>query len=144
VVVNPAPAMPLPAQLLATRPILTPNDAELALIAGGHSGQPTAAARELLDDGAAALLVTRGSDGVLVVTHEGEQSMSAERMGEVVDSTGAGDTFAGALAAFLSEGKEIVAAARAANAAAGLSVLKEGARGGMPRRAELEEYLASR
>jgi ribokinase len=68
-------------------------------------------------------------------------SIAGEDAGEVVDSTGAGDAFCGALAAFLAEGLDLADAARKANAAAALSVRKAGARGGMTTRQELEGYL---
>ncbi|MBL8342924.1 MAG: ribokinase [Rubrivivax sp.] len=62
---------------------------------------------------------------------------------DVVDTTGAGDTFAGALAAALVAGKGLAAAVREANLAAALSCRRAGARGGMPRRAELQQALAA-
>ncbi|MBL8288303.1 MAG: ribokinase, partial [Rubrivivax sp.] len=63
---------------------------------------------------------------------------------DAVDTTGAGDTFAGALAAALAAGRTLAVAAVEANAAAALSCLRAGARGGMPTRAELDAALASR
>jgi ribokinase len=58
-----------------------------------------------------------------------------------VDATGAGDTFAGAFAAELAAGAGLERAARFALAAAALSVTREGARGGMPERAQVEALL---
>lgn len=62
---------------------------------------------------------------------------------DAVDSTGAGDTFSGALAAALAEGRSLVDAARWAGAAAALATTRAGAREGMPTRAELEAFLAA-
>jgi ribokinase len=59
----------------------------------------------------------------------------------VVDTTGAGDAFAGVLAAWLAEGRPLEEAITAANAAGAMSVSQAGARGGMPLRAELEVFL---
>jgi ribokinase len=61
---------------------------------------------------------------------------------QVVDTTGAGDTFSGVLAAWLAEGRPIHDAVAAATAAAGLSVTQPGARGGMPARSAIEAALA--
>jgi ribokinase len=62
---------------------------------------------------------------------------------DAVDSTGAGDTFSGALAAALTEGRSLVDAARWAGAAAALATTRAGAREGMPTRAELDAFLAA-
>jgi len=143
VVLDPAPPMPLPDELLATGPVLTPNAEELVLAAGVAPGTPMrTAARPLLDRGARAVVVTLGADGILILSQDGEDEVPADRAGIVRDATGAGDAFAGALAALLAEGTELVTAARMANAAAGLSVLRDGARDGMPTRDELAAYLA--
>lgn len=142
-VVDPAPPMLLPDELLATGPVLTPNVEELALAAGMPPGTSIrTAARQLLDRGARAVVVTVGADGILILSRDGEDEIPADRAGTVRDATGAGDAFAGALAALLAEGTELVSAARMANAAAGLSVLHDGARDGMATRDELDAYLA--
>jgi|SRR5579859_275208 len=143
VVLDPAPPMPLPDELLATGPVLTPNAEELAPIAGVASDVPTrTAARQLLDHGARALVVTRGAAGVLILHPDGEDEIPPDRAGLARDATGAGDAFAGALAALLAEGADLASASRLANAAAGLSVLRDGARDGMPTRDELAAHLA--
>ena len=120
---NAAPAQPLPDALLATGPLISVNADELRMVG------PSATA--LLERGALGVVVTRG----------GEISLPGERVDTVVDATGAGDTFSGALAALLADGLELAQAARMANAAAGLSVRRAGARGGMPTRPEVEDYL---
>ncbi len=130
---NAAPAQPLPDGLLATGPLIIVNADELRLVG------PSAAV--LLERGSRGVVVTRGPQGARVITRDADISIPDERAGSVVDATGAGDTFSGALAALLAEGLELVPAARMANAAAGLSVGHAGARGGMPTRLELEGYL---
>lgn len=142
-VVNPAPAVPLPDELLAAGPIVVPNAEELAVAAAVPQGTGHAsAAQRLLQRGARAVLVTIGAGGAVVYTRAGTDEIPGQRVGEVVDSTGAGDTFCGALAAFLAEGRELFDAARGATLAASLSVRRQGAREGMPRRDELEGHLA--
>jgi ribokinase len=132
-VLNAAPGQPLPDAFLAGRPVIVVNREELSIVA------PSPA--DLLQRGALAVLVTRGPEGVEMVGSDGATSIAAERAGPAVDTTGAGDAFSGALAAFLADDLELEQAARRANAAAALSVLREGARAGMPTRPELEDFL---
>jgi ribokinase len=130
-VVNPAPA-----RELAGRPdVLVPNRGELAQLAG--PGPPAEAAARL---GLPAVVVTLGADGALVVEGSGAEAVSAPAV-RVVDTTGAGDAFCGALADALDRGAELVEAARFAAAAAALSVTRDGARGGLPARAEVERAM---
>lgn len=84
-------------------------------------------------------IVTKGSKGVMIFQN-GEKEISGYKV-EVVDTTGAGDTFNGALAYSLSLGIELEEACRFANAAGALSVTKLGAQGGMPTKQEVEEFL---
>jgi ribokinase len=84
-----------------------------------------------------ALVVTLGPRGVEVITDSGVVAIAGERV-DVVDTTGAGDCFVGALAARLSAGDDIDAAARLANRAASLCVQRSGAGPSMPTAAELK------
>jgi ribokinase len=140
VVVNPAPAAPLPATVLDAGPILTPNRSELAALSG--ESEIAAGARELLARGAR-VAVTLGPEGCLLVDASGRILLPARSPEHVIDTTGAGDTFSGVLAGWLAEGSDLANAVRAANAAAGLSVRAAGARSGMPRRDEIEAALVS-
>ena len=133
VVLNAAPAQALPDALLQSRPLIVVNADELLEVGPSTGG--------LLERGAEAVIVTRGREGAIVVTGEGEHSIAGEQARAVVDATGAGDSFCGALAALLADGPELELAARMANAAAALSVRRAGARGGMPTRPELDAYL---
>jgi ribokinase len=135
VVVNPAPARPLPRELMERRPILTPNEGEAAELTGRDA--PAAAAAALVEAGATAGLVTAGARGVFVASEVGVGQIEAPAV-TVRDTTGAGDTFSGVLAAGLARGWELDRAARWATAAAALSVTKTGARGGMPEASEIE------
>jgi ribokinase len=140
VVVNPAPARPLPPELVARRPILTPNEGEAAELTGRDD--PAAAAAALVGSGAAAALVTAGAKGVFVATEAGVQQVEPPSV-PVRDTTGAGDTFSGVFAARLARGWGLQQAARWATAAAALSVTESGARGGMPTASEIETAVSS-
>jgi ribokinase len=134
IVLNPAPARPLPDELLDLEPILTPNEAEARTLTGEPDAE--AAARALEQRTGAPVVVTLGARGALV----GGEVIAPPSV-RVVDTTGAGDTFSGALAAELARGAEIGAAARFATAAAALSTQAAGAREGMPDRAAVERVL---
>jgi ribokinase len=139
VVVNPAPARPLPPELVAHRPIVTPNVGEAAELTGRQD--PVEAAAAMVESGAATALVTVGEQGVLVADGTRVERIEAPAV-PVRDTTGAGDTFSGVLAAGLARGWELDRAARWATAAAALSVTKSGARGGMPAASEIEAIAA--
>ena len=141
VVVNPAPARPLPPDLIARRPILTPNLGEAVELTGRDD--PADAAAALVESGAAAALVTAGARGVFVADGERVEQIEPPTV-SVRDTTGAGDAFSGVLAAGLARGWELEWAARWATAAAALSVTRSGARGGMPAEREIEAIVAPR
>src|SRR5262249_23635691 len=127
VILNPAPPRAIPPEVLAVHPILTPNAGEAARLTG--EDDPEAAARGLRERTGAPVVITLGGDGVLVLDDDAER-IPAPRV-DVVDTTGAGDTFNGALAAELAAGRPLADAARFAVAAAARSTTGEGARGGM-------------
>jgi ribokinase len=131
VILNPAPARPLPDDLGGV--ILTPNADEARELAGRQDVE--AAADALGERTGAPVLVTLGAEGALLL---GERLPALPV--QVVDTTGAGDAVNGALAAELAAGRPLKEATRFALAAAALSTRAAGARGGMPRR---EEVLAA-
>jgi ribokinase len=138
---NPAPADGLDAATIMLADVLTPNEAELALLAGAvtGAGDVEMKARRLLVGGPdhRAIVVTLGAAGALAVPGAGASSAIPALHVVPVDTTGAGDAFNGALAAGLAAGLPLDAAARQAVAAAGLSTTRAGARAGMPTVAEL-------
>ncbi len=142
-ILNPAPADGLDAATLALADVLTPNAAELAVLAG--SGPPAEAARSLLRGGPAgrAAVVTLGAAGALVVRDAGPELALPALPVTPVDTTGAGDAFNGALAASLAAGHALADAARRAIVAGGLATTRQGARGGMPTAAELAAALGA-
>jgi ribokinase len=133
VVLNPAPARALDGAV----DVLAPNRGELEALAG-RGGDPEALARGL--QGARAVVVTLGADGALVVEGDRAERVAAPAV-RAVDTTGAGDAFCGALAQALAEGAALVEAARWAVRAAAVSVTREGAQGGLPRRGEVEQRI---
>jgi ribokinase len=128
VVLNPAPARALAGDLQGV--VLTPNADEARALAGEPDVE--AAARALAARTGAPVLVTLGAEGALLLDGEAEQLPALAV--DVVDTTGAGDAFNGALAAELAAGRPLRGAARFAMAAAALSTQTAGARAGMPRR----------
>ena len=139
-ILNPAPARALPSDVLRIGPILTPNEHELVVAIGND--ETASALDELATRTAGPIIVTQGPAGALFVDGERRERFPGHPVAEVVDTTGAGDTFNGVLAAWLAAGASIDEAIRAANAAAGLSVAASGARAGMPRRDAIEAALA--
>ena len=129
VVLNPAPARALTRRV----DVLVPNRGELAGLTG-RTGDPVELARSF--DLAAAVVVTLGSEGVLVVDRDRTERIEAPRV-NAVDTTGAGDAFCGALAQALAEGADLVEAARWAVRVAAVSVTRVGAQSGLPRREDV-------
>ena len=144
-ILNPAPADGLEPGDLVDVDILTPNRGELESIAGRPAGSVEALAARLVAPGLVreAVVVTLGREGAIVVTATDTRHVPAPPV-TVVDATGAGDAFSGALAAMLASGLDLEAAAERAVRAATLSATVAGAREGMPTLAELAAALAGR
>jgi ribokinase len=143
VILNPAPARPLPDRLLRKITILTPNETEAELLTGiaVRDEQGAArAARMLLSKGVGTVIITVGARGAFVATPGGGGLVKGFKV-KPVDTTAAGDIFNGALAVALSEGKPLVEAVRFANAAGALSVTRLGAQPSAPRRHQIERFL---
>jgi len=134
VVLNPAPARALDGRVLAAGPLLTPNASEAEQLTG--EADPEAAARALNGRTGAPVLITLGAAGALLLDAGEARLLPAPRV-DAIDTTGAGDTVNGALAAELAAGRPLEDAACFALTAAALSTRAEGARGGMPRREEV-------
>ena len=137
VILNPAPAQQLPTEWLQLARYVTPNQHELAILLGADAQQDF---RALMRQAPSPVVLTRGGEGAWY-REDGEPVHQSGFAVEVVDTTGAGDTFNGALAVFLHEG--LPQAVRKACAAAALSVTRLGAQGGMPTLDELNAWLAT-
>lgn len=132
---NPAPAVELSGELLELTTLLTPNEHELATALQ----TPEGAWAEVIARSPVRIAMTHGKDGAYYTDANGALVHQPGFVVAAVDTTGAGDTFNGALAAFWHLG--IGEAVRRANAAGALSVTRAGAQGGMPTLAELETFL---
>jgi len=145
-IMNPAPARAdLPDELLRLSDVFCPNQGEAALITGrSTSGVHDAeeAAAVLLERGAGAVVITLGADGCVVADREGLEHVAGVAV-DTVDSTGAGDAFVGALAAFVARGDGLRESARWANTIAALSVLGHGTQTSFPDTEQLPEEVAA-
>lgn len=145
VILNPAPARPLPARLLKLVSILTPNETEAELLSGGKVDSDRAvvkAGAALRAQGVGTVIITLGARGAYYAA-ERESGFVPGFKVKAVDTTAAGDVFNGALAVALAEDRPLAEAVRFANAAAALSVTKLGAQPSAPRRREIERLLAA-
>ena len=138
IVVDPAPARPLPPGLEGLAPILTPNRGEAASLSG--IADPVAAARALRARTGAPVVVTLGAEGAIVVEEAGSTPIQSLTVASI-DATGAGDAFSGILAAELAAGPDLHTAARCAAAGASLSTRAAGAQAGLPTRDEVMAAL---
>jgi ribokinase len=146
VILNPAPARPLPNTLLKRISIITPNETEAELLTGIRVTDETGAARaaaKLRARGVHTVIITLGARGAFLADEEGGQLVPGFKV-KAVDTTAAGDVFNGALAVGLAEGRALREAVRFANAAAALSVTRRGAQPSAPTRAAIEALLARR
>jgi ribokinase len=134
-VLNPAPAVRLPQSLLARCTLITPNEYEL----GTALAQPGVGWQELLTRLPGGVVVTKGAEGVYFTDAAGALKHQPGFAVKPVDTTGAGDTFNGALGAFWHLG--LAEAVRRGCAAGALSVTKRGAQDSMPTLAELNAFL---
>ena len=145
-ILNTAPPIPVVRDLLECSPLLTPNAREAAALHAMLA--PRRADASVTDDAlalvartGAPVVVTLGGDGALLATPDGAVQYLAAPAAEVLDTTGAGDTFNGVLAAQLATGADLLDSVRLALVAATLSVSHPGARSGMPSRDRIEAAL---
>jgi ribokinase len=144
VMLNPAPARPIPPDLLPLLHLVTPNETEAAAIAGrpvAGRADALAAARELLAMGARGVVVTLGGDGAIYC--EGSRAWHCPAVPvAAVDTTAAGDAYIGALAAALAAQMTVTECLGFASAAAALSVTRLGAQPSLASRVELAAFIS--
>ncbi len=143
-ILNPAPAFALPNSIYQHCDYLTPNESEAAALTGiavSDAGDAERAADVLLARGVRNVVITLGEKGAFVKNAHVADIVPALNAGPVVETTGAGDAFNGALAIGLSEGLNLVSAVRFGCAAAGISVTRHGTAPSMPRRFEVDALL---
>ncbi len=145
VVLDPAPARPLPAALYAATAILTPNAGEAAALVGFALDGDAAierAARVLLERGVGSVVIKLGADGAYY--HDGtDGAFVPSYKVTAVDTVAAGDAFNGGLAAALHDGHSFEQAVRWGIATGALAVTKAGAQPALPRRDALLSLLGS-
>ncbi|MDQ0231469.1 ribokinase [Metabacillus malikii] len=133
VILNPAPIQKLSRNLLTQVNYITPNEHEQHELLSLLNSDELEQIRQKC-------IVTKGASGVAIHQNGAEQLIPSYKV-DVVDTTGAGDTFNGALAVALSSGKSLNEACHFANAAASLSVTKLGAQSGMPTLDEVQQFM---
>jgi ribokinase len=144
ILLNPAPAVKLEKEILGMVDYITPNETELSIL----TDMPTdtdeeviAAAKELLSYGTKTVVATIGSRGALIATKEHVEIVGGYKV-QAIDTVAAGDSFNGALAVALTEGKSLKEAVQFANAMGALTVTKKGAIPSLHTRAQVEEFIA--
>ena len=142
VILNPAPAHPLSAELLRRLYLITPNETEAEMISGvkiTDESSACEAARVLSGMGVQNVVITLGSKGALIYCDGKSEIVPAWKV-EAVDTTAAGDVFNGALTVALSEGRDLKEAARFACKASAISVTRVGAQSSAPYRNEVDIF----
>lgn len=147
VILDPAPAQDLPAELYPLIDIITPNEVEAAQLVGfpiKNKEEAMAAAGILLERGVDTAIIKMGAAGVVYASKQPETqgSMAAFKV-EAVDTVAAGDAFNGGLAAALIERNSLAEAIRWGTAAGALSATKAGAQPSMPTRTEFDTFINS-
>lgn len=142
-ILNPAPACQLSDDLLNGLFLITPNETEAGILTGVSVEDEVSALKAadiLLDKGVQNVAITLGAKGVWV--HNAYHSLLIKSYKvDAVDTVAAGDVFNGAMAVALSEGKNLIEAAKFACAASAISVTRIGAQSSVPYREEVEEFM---
>jgi ribokinase len=145
VILNPAPARPLPAALLSLVDVLIPNESETALLTGmpvGDRAESEAAAQALQKMGVGTVVLTLGERGAMLAWDSGTDLFPAFEV-KPVDTTAAGDAFVGGFAVAFAERQTLAEAVRWGNAAGALATTKLGAQPSLPTRRAVETLLAT-
>lgn len=141
VMLDPAPAAPLPDCAWSQIAWFTPNETEAAFYVGDTVNVEDTAKR-LHEKGLTGVVLKRGAEGAFVSIAGGQAAWVKPFPVQAIDTVAAGDCFNGAFAVSLLEGNDPVAAARFANAAAAIAVTRRGAQASMPSRADVDAFLA--
>ncbi|MGA8143789.1 MAG: ribokinase [Candidatus Acidiferrales bacterium] len=144
---DPAPARELPAELLRSTTWITPNESETRVLCGLERDEPVTPATAarcadlLMARGPKNVVIKMGAQGAYVATADGIRQMSPAFRVTAVDTTAAGDAFNAGFAVSLMSGKGALEAARFGAAVAAISVTRKGAQPSMPGRREVEKFL---
>ena len=143
---NPAPAVSLSRAVYETSEIITPNETETELLTGIRPDcevNVTLAVKKFREMGAQNIVITLGEAGSAVAVGK-EITLVPAYTVRAVDTTAAGDTFVGTLAVRLSQGENLIDAARFAAAASALKVTRKGAAAAIPTLEEVRRFIESR
>lgn len=146
VILDPAPAAALPGEVWGNVDIVTPNEFEATVLSGievTDAASAERAGRWFLEQGVGAAVITLAEQGSCVVTADGAQ-LVPPLLVEAVDTTAAGDAYAGYLGAALASGSDLATAVRVATAAGALTVTRQGASPSIPVRTDVDAFQASR
>jgi ribokinase len=142
VILDPAPAQSIPAEAWRQLDIVTPNESEASALTGievSDVNSAITAGNWFVDRGVASAIITLGGKGVVLVQKGNTKHFPAPEV-KAVDTTAAGDAFAGYLGASLSQGKSLEDAIAFSVIAASLSVTKVGASSSLPSKEEVEAF----
>ncbi|HTV00626.1 MAG TPA: ribokinase [Luteitalea sp.] len=142
VILNAAPAASLPDTLIGLAEYVVVNESEIFALAGDAADRQ-GAVRTLHDRGARNVVLTLGAAGAILFAADGAVTTEVAFAVDVVDTTAAGDAFVGAFAVALAEGLTAAEALRRGNAAGALAVTREGAQPSLPRREDVDAWLAT-
>ena len=140
VMLDPAPAAPLPDAIWRSVAWFTPNETEAAFYTG-NSSTIEKAAEQLLAKGVRGVVLKRGAEGAYIATATGRSGWAQPFQVDAIDTVAAGDCFNGAFAVGLLEGQNPFSAARFACAAAAICVTRKGAQASMPSRGDVDALL---
>lgn len=142
VILNPAPARDLPAEMLRHVYVLIPNETELQIL----SGMPTSTEQEIVDAarhlnslGTQRVIVTMGDRGSFLISETLHTHIPAYPV-RAVDTTAAGDAYVAAFAVGKTQGMSDVEAAKFASKVAAITVTREGAQPSLPTRDDVQRY----
>jgi ribokinase len=146
VVLNPAPARPLPEELISSSDFIVPNEPELSMLTDqtvNDIESAEKAAKSLLERGVQNVIVTLGANGALIVNKQITKHVPSFEV-EVVDTTAAGDAFIGGFASALLQNKSLEEAVRYGCACGALAATKFGAQPSLPTKEEVERFISLR
>lgn len=141
IVLNPAPAAPIPDDIIGKLDVVTPNETEVCALTGvcvRTEEEARLAASVLLDKGVKQVVITLGEKGAFAADKNKAELIPRISV-KAVDTTGAGDAFNGGFVMALSEGRDLFTALRYGNVTGALSVAKQGSSPAMPMRCEIEK-----
>ncbi|WP_270648123.1 ribokinase [Paeniclostridium hominis] len=141
-ILNPAPAVKLGDDIIKNVDLLTPNETELEILSGvsiNNEDDILKAAQVMLEKGVKKLIVTLGSKGSLYIDKENKIFKKSYKV-DAIDTTAAGDSYTGAIAVSLSQGKNVEDTIDFASRVGALCVTKEGAQTSLPTIEEVLNY----